>query len=239
MNARLLTTSWDDGTPEDLALGRLLVRLGFRGTFYATTGPQGSRTISDADLKELVWLGHELGNHGRTHRSFMELSRSELREETSWAQSEIRRFTSPSKVVAPPHGLVSREVISVLNSEGLTVRMAPIIGGGRARAGTLMPTAQLYPHSRARSVLHLVRRSTLPAIPFLRAWCGSKTLRGRLSEIVQEGARRTGVLHIWGHSRELERLRLWRDLELFLEEAAERGFRPVTNGDVAQLNGDS
>jgi len=237
MKPPLLTTSWDDGTPEDLAVARLLLRYGFRGTFYATTGPEGSRTINDRDLKELVSLGHELGNHGRTHRSFVELSQSELLEETAWADGEIRRFSSPSRVVAPPGGQVSRKLIRLLNSKGLTVRMAPVIAGGRARPGTMMPTAQVYPHSRPRTLLHLLRRTTLPAIPILRAWCGSKRLRERLSAIARTGATRAGVLHVWGHSREIERLQLWRDLELFLEQAAQQGFRPVTNGEIAQLDG--
>lgn len=167
----------------------------------------------------------------------MELSQGELLQETAWAENEIRRFSPPSQVVAPPRGRVSRTVIRALNSKGLTVRMAPIVGGGRARPGTLMPTAQVYPHSCTRTLLHLLRRTTLPAVPLLRAWCGSRTMRERLSEIARTGARQAGVLHIWGHSRELERLNLWRDLELFLEEAAEHGFRPVTNGEVARLNG--
>lgn len=236
MTGPLLTTSWDDGTPEDLELGLLLARHGYRGTFYATTGPAGFRTIDDSGLERLVSLGHELGNHGRSHRSFVELSPDELLGETAWAESEIRRFAPPSPVVAPPRGLVNRNVIRILNSKGLTVRTAPILGGRRAPRGTMVPTAQVYPHTMRRTVLHLLRRHSLPAIPFLRAWSGSRTVRGRLSAIADAAEGRAPVVHIWGHSRELDRLGLWRDLELFLEQAEERRFRPVTNGQVAGLD---
>jgi hypothetical protein len=237
MTRPLLTTSWDDGTPEDLELGHLLARYGYRGTFYATTGPRGFRTIDDAGLEKLVRLGHELGNHGRSHRRFVELSRDELLEETDWAESEIRRFASPSVVVAPPRGAVNRRVIRTLNTRGLTVRTAPILGGRRASPGTMVPTAQVYPHTTTRTFLHLVRRRSLPAIPFLRAWSRSTTIRGRLRGIADAAEGCSTSVHIWGHSQEIDRLGLWRDLELFLEAAAEHRFRPATNGQLAPLGG--
>ena len=152
MNGPLLTTSWDDGTPEDLEMGELLARHGYLGTFYATTGPGGSRTLDDGGMARLVELGHELGNHGRTHRLFVELSTAELLDETTWAENEIRRFGPPGPVVAPPRGAVDRRVIRILTERGLTVRLAPDPGrpSPRAREPWLpprrcIPTAQAGP----------------------------------------------------------------------------------------------
>jgi peptidoglycan-N-acetylglucosamine deacetylase len=236
MSGPLLTTSWDDGTPEDVKLGELLARHGYLGTFYATTGPGGSRTIDDGGLARLVDLGHELGNHGRTHRRFIELSGDEVRRETAWGEAEIRRFGAPSLVMAPPRGAVNRAVIEILNAEGLTVRLAPILGGRRLRPGTMSPTAQLYPHSARVTYLHLLRRRTLPAIRFLRAWSRSRSMRERLLAIAATAADSGTSIHIWGHSEEVERLGMWRDLELFLEAARERGFTAATNGELVQAS---
>ena len=236
MSELLLTTSWDDGTPEDVELGELLARHGYRGTFYATTGPGGSRTIDDGGIARLVELGHELGNHGRTHRRFVELAPEEVLREIAWGEAEISRFGAPSPVVAPPRGAVNREVVETLNAKGLTVRLAPILGGRRPRPGTMSPTAQLYPHSARATYLHLLRRRTLPAMRFLRAWARSTSMRERLLAIADAAAGSGTSMHVWGHSEEIDRLGLWRDLELFLEAAKERGFAPATNGELVRAD---
>jgi peptidoglycan-N-acetylglucosamine deacetylase len=214
----------------------VLARHGYIGTFYATPGPGGSRTIDDDGMARLVELGHELGNHGRTHRLFVELSTAELLDETTWGENEIRRFGPPGPVVAPPRGAVDRRVIRVLTERGLTVRLAPILGARRPRRGTMAPTAQVYPHSAGRTFLHLARHRTVPAIRLLRAWSRSSSVRDRLLAIADTGGD-SALIHIWGHSQEIDRLGLWRDLELFLEAAAERRFSPVTNGDLVWGDG--
>lgn len=229
----ILTTSWDDGTPEDLELGELLSRYGYRGTFYATTGPGGRRTIDDHGLAELVQLGHEIGNHGRSHRRFVELAPDELIDEVSWGEAEVKRFAATRGVIAPPQGAVNRSVIRRLNSCGLTVRTAPILGSRRARTGTMVPTVQVYPHTPLRTYGHLVRHRILPALALLKAWSRSRTLRQRLAETVRSASSRPGVVHLWGHSQEIDRLGLWSDLEYLLQHALELRLEPATNGEVA------
>jgi peptidoglycan/xylan/chitin deacetylase (PgdA/CDA1 family) len=226
----LLTTSWDDGTATDLALGRLLAERGIRATFYATTGPGGARALEDAGLAELVGLGHELGNHGRTHRPFTELTGRELLEEVRWGRAEMARFGCEAPVVAPPRGHVNGAVLSALRAEGLVVRPAPILGAGSARG--LMPTAQVFPHRRGRTVTHLVRRGIRPSAPALVAWCGHRDLFERLRALADLARRRGADLHFWGHSEEVERLDLWKPLDRLLGELLDQGFRPATNGEL-------
>lgn len=238
MTVPIFTTSWDDGAEEDLLLAHMLTKYGFRGTFYATTGEGGRRKIDDRALRNIVALGHEIGNHGRSHQPFPKLSSSELVEEIEWGEEQIRLFAEPGPVVAAPGGLISRSVIRTLNAKGYVVRTAPILGHHRQRAGLMIPTVQLYPHTRLRTYGHLVRRRALPASTFLRAWSRSRTVRERLTSIVGESHRLDLLLHIWGHSSEIEALGLWSDLDFLLEEARERGFRPATNSDVLKMGAD-
>jgi len=239
MSTAILTTSWDDGTPEDLSLAHLLAEYGFLGTFYATTGPAGRRTLDDKALRELVALGHEIGNHGRSHRPFPELTSRELLNEVEWAEKQIRLFADPGPVVAAPRGLISRSVVRTLNANGYLVRTAPILGHRRQRKGLVIPSAHFYPHSRLRTYRHLVRRRSLPATAYLRAWSRSRMVRERFQDMISESHSRRLVLHIWGHSREVETLGLWDDLEFLLEEAKELGFQAATNGGVLRMDVES
>jgi hypothetical protein len=228
----ILTTSWDDGTPEDLVLGRLLAEYGYRGTFYATTGPAGRRTLDDNALLEVVSLGHEIGNHGRSHRLFTELSMQELMKEVAWAEEQIRMFAEPHAIVAPPRGLVSKAGITTLGANGFLVRTAPILGGRRQKPGLIIPSAQLYPHTRLRTYGHLIKWRSIPTVAYLKAWSRSRTVRARLGEMVSVAGDHGLLLHIWGHSREIETLGLWGELEFLLEEASERGLLPATNSEA-------
>jgi len=113
----LFTTSWDDGDPCDVVAADMLSRFGLRGTFYASTGPSGTRLINDDALH---WIAerHELGNHGRTHTPFIDLSRAALIEELAWGCADLSRFGPAPTMVAPPKGRISREVLGVLGSLG-------------------------------------------------------------------------------------------------------------------------
>lgn len=228
-----VTTSWDDGGTSDLALGRLLAGRGLRATFYATTGPGGHRAIGDGDLAGLVDLGHELGIHGRTHALFTELSSAALRSEIEWARAETARFGPEAIVAAPPLGRINAEVVRTLHAEGLAVRAAPILGG-RAVAGDLIPTAQVYPHSRARTLSHLARRRILPSPAALAAWSTHDDLWKRLRALARGAHAHGRDLHLWGHSEEIERLDLWDRLDSLLGDLISLGFVPATNGEVVR-----
>ena len=230
----LLTTSWDDGSRSDLELGTMLAARGVRATFYATTGPSGARAIADDDLAALVRMGHELGNHGRTHRLFTELDPDELRDEVLWGRAETARFGEPAAVVAPPKGRLDPGVISALEGWGAAVRAAPILGG-RSDAVELMPTAQVFPHTRGRTLSHLVRRRLRPPLPALRAWFRYADLWDRLSALANEARRRDRDLHLWGHSEEIDRLGLWDHLDGLMGDLVAAGFKPVTNGELVRM----
>lgn len=233
MTAAVLTTSWDDGTPSDVKVGRMLTKHGFRGTFYATTGPGGRRAVSDDGLRELASLGHELANHGRSHRPFPQLTTSELLAEIAWGEDELRPFTDPPHIVAPPRGLVSRVVVETLNAHGYLVRTAPIIGHRRQMGGLIVPSAQFYPHTLLRTYRHLVKQRAVPLLAFLKCWSTSRTTCARFQNMLRAAQSRELALHVWGHGNDLERFNLWHDLELFLDEAANLGFSGATNGELA------
>jgi peptidoglycan/xylan/chitin deacetylase (PgdA/CDA1 family) len=227
-----LTTSWDDGTPEDVELGRLLAHYGFKGTFYATTGPTGERTIDDDGLRALLAWGHELGNHGRSHTPFPELDERSLREEVLWGESQLAAFGVPVRVIAPPRGISSQRVVDRLVSWGYAVRMAPILGGSRRRPHVIVPTVHLYPHGFGQMTRNLARQMSPPSASVLRAWITARTPAARVRNLLHAAARTDGLLHIWGHAADLERFGLWRDFESLLEEAAELSFVAAVNSEV-------
>jgi peptidoglycan/xylan/chitin deacetylase (PgdA/CDA1 family) len=232
----LFTMSFDDGLPGDLEVARLLSEYQMRATFYASTGPSGTRTIDDDALH---WIGerHELGNHGKTHRLFTELSCSELVSEVRWGQQEMARFGQAAPLVAPPWGRVSRAVVAAVGSLGLGVRTAPLLGTGMRRGDLLDPSFLFFPHRTSVLAREALRRRKLPMTSLLLAWGGGRDYRVRTERLLRAAARHMPSVHVWGHADEIERLKLWDDLEHMLAVARAIGVRPATNGEVFKALG--
>jgi peptidoglycan/xylan/chitin deacetylase (PgdA/CDA1 family) len=243
LDTKILLTSWDDGLSTDLKLASVLKNASFKGTFYGTTGPSGRRELTDGEVEQIVAMGHEFGNHTWTHRPLTSLTRAEIIEEVRIGNEQVGRFMEPARILAPPRGLVNQSVIEVLREEGYLIRIARILGRETARPPIIDPTLQFFPHDRHRTVLHQLKHRTWPGWTVMRGWYGSGDLLQRLENIVQsDDAPR--LLHIWGHSSELETATsacapeaqripggLWGLFERFLHVAAEAGYVGSTVGD--------
>ena len=227
----LFTLSFDDGDRGDLQVARLVADYGMRATFYASTGPSGSREIQD---DALCWIGErfELGNHGRTHRLFTELPHSELVAEVAWAQTQMARFGPVAPLVAAPRGRISGTVVAALASLGYGVRTAPLLGTGARRGTILDPSFLFFPHGSSIVVRELVRRRKLPMTSLLVAWAGGRDYRRRTERLIRASAEHASSVHVWGHAAEVERLKLWGELESLLALARGLRLRPATNGEV-------
>jgi peptidoglycan/xylan/chitin deacetylase (PgdA/CDA1 family) len=227
------TSSWDDGFSADLKLAELLTEHGLLGTFYASTGPSGSRSISDDDLAK-IGINHELGNHGRTHRRFPELSDDEIRLEVVWAEEAMRSFGSLAPVVAPPAGKMDSRVIRVIHDAGYWVRSSPVLATASRRVAWIEPSFQFYPHDWKAVARNMGRRGLIPALPLVRAWARGADFRNRAHLLVRTAIARMPQVHIWGHSWELDHLGLWDTLDDLLRTVKSLPIRPMTNGDLAR-----
>jgi peptidoglycan/xylan/chitin deacetylase (PgdA/CDA1 family) len=103
---KAVALTFDDGptslTPEYLCL---LDRLGVRATFFVV----GEACAQYPHLvRAIASHGHELANHGYTHRRFTNLSSSELEQELQLTQELLDGVrTSEHRLVRPPHGATS------------------------------------------------------------------------------------------------------------------------------------
>jgi peptidoglycan/xylan/chitin deacetylase (PgdA/CDA1 family) len=230
--APVLLTSWDDGTVTDVRMAELLTRYGFRGTFFATTGPEERETASTEELRAIVRLGHEIGNHGVSHRSLTGLSTAAIVEDAHLGAELCETFMrTASPIVAPPRGHLDDRVLATLHQETLLVRTAPIVGRARPAAGTVEPTVHLFAHSLYRTVGHLLRRRAVPAAGLVRPLLAHRELWSRMAAILRVYARATAPLHIWGHSEEVERFQWWDRLESLLSLARDLGYHGATLGE--------
>jgi peptidoglycan/xylan/chitin deacetylase (PgdA/CDA1 family) len=225
------TTSWDDGSPLDARLGRLLTDFGLRGTFYATTGPSGVRTITDDALVRLA-DEHELGNHGRSHAVFTSLSDEEIRRELEWGARELSRFGQTSALVAPPRGKIDARVERLVAGLGYVVRTAPVLSSAKSTASRTEPTFLFFAQDWRMAARNIVRRRALPVLPLIRAWGFHKDLRSHTKDLIAAAINCVDVVHVWGHTEAIEQLDAWDVAHDIFEYVATLPIQPRTNGEL-------
>lgn len=240
----LVTTSWDDGPPQDLRVAELLAKYDLQGTFYVPLNP-GSPVLAEREIRSLA-SQFEIGAHSVRHVPLTHLALEEARREMSISRAEIERITGQAcPMFCFPLGKYNAAHLKLAGEAGFqacrTVAMFSMAAPAPVDDILLMPTTvQVYPHNRWELVRNLARRAAFRgARNWLRAGLQSAwpdLARTLLDHTLEHG----GVFHLWGHSAEIDENGEWARLENFLQYLARRVDQAncVTNSDVCrQLRG--
>jgi peptidoglycan/xylan/chitin deacetylase (PgdA/CDA1 family) len=238
---RIVTTSWDDGDPADLRLAEMLRSRDIRGTFYVPNTPYGARPLlSPADLRTLSSEGFEIGAHSVSHKLLWRLSAEELAKEVSPCKPMLEDILGKEvRMFCYSKGRYDSNVIRTLKEAGYwgarTVRMLAT----RLEFDPFeMPTSvQIVPNRKYSYIKNVARARKLEGLQVLLRhmtmldnWL---ELGKRLFDSVLQNG---GMWHLYGHSHEIEKLGLWRDLEEMLDYVGNReGVMYVPNCELIRL----
>ena len=238
--AAFVTTSWDDGHPLDVRLAALLAKYGVLGTFYVPVRYNQFPVMSRAQIQAVRSMGMEIGSHTVTHPKLTRLPRADALQELVGSK---RHFED----------MVDDEIVSFCYPEGeFNARTRSLVmeaGYKLARTTACfridsdfdpfhMPVSfQFFPHSRVEYTIQTVREGNVKG---LRNWATLWRMESHpvpllelfLEHILAHG----GLLHIWGHSWEIEERHLWAELEDSLRCIANaREVSYVTNAQTLGL----
>ena len=222
------TTSWDDGYALDLRLADLLRKYGITGTFYPCPAPQlGQKMISESEIRSLA-VDFEIGAHSLTHPRLSTKSPDQIRNELTGSKKWIEDITGkPCTMFCYPKGDVNAAVRDLTAQAGFkgarTVEMLRF----SCTDGFLMPTSlHVYPFPLRRRwtrASHL-----LDPLPWHRRFgerfrelhvpLSAQTSWLKLAMALYRYAadHQQPFFHLWGHSAEIDKFNMWKDLERFL-----------------------
>jgi peptidoglycan/xylan/chitin deacetylase (PgdA/CDA1 family) len=224
---RIVTTSWDDGNRADLRLAELLRSRGIQGTFYIPITPyQGRPALSHGELKSLSSEGFEIGAHGLSHKLLWGLPTEELTREVAPCKPMLEDILGKEvRMFCYPRGRYDSNVVRFLKEAGYcgarTVRM---LATRLEFSPFEMPTTvQIFPHPKSSYIRNVARARKMESLRTCvanRAWLGNWFELGkRLFDCVLQNG---GIWHLYGHSWEIDELRLWEDLGRILDYVCKR-----------------
>ena len=216
-----VTSSWDDGYPLDLRLAELLDRYGIPATFYIPMRSQ-LPVLDTAQIRDLA-RSFDIGGHTVNHVRLHQVSLEASREEIIGSKQRIEDITGvPCTMFCPPGGRYLHPQLAYMRQAGyLGVRTVELMSVQRPALhhGLLFvpTTLQLYRHPASAYFKNALKRrrwtSLKTYLQFARGLDLPQAADSLLEALLESG----GVLHLWGHSWELEHSRLWGVLENILK----------------------
>lgn len=230
----IVTTSWDDGHPLDLRIAELLERFAVRGTFYVPLEYSGFPRLSPSQMRALQSAGMEIGSHTVTHPRFTQISDDEAVRELADSRDGLEQILGRRvRSFCFPEGKFLRRHLPLLRTAGYELARTTVAFRTEPdfEPYAMPVTFQFWPHSRQVLLRHALKEGNLTGLSnWVRRWNGEsqiKELTRRAMDYIEEFG---GILHIWGHSWEIDSRELWPILEQTLADCAHRpGIDYLTN----------
>ena len=230
-----VTTSWDDGFISDMRLAKLLSHYGVPGTFYIPRDCDRS-VLGQAEVRDLAST-FEIGAHTLTHSRLTNLREDEAAAEITGSKRYIEQITGlRCRVFAPPGGYFRPSHLRIAGQAGfLGFRTTELLNCRMpAKCGPIvvMPTAlQAYVHPVSSYFRNALKRFEPANLATFFRHVRGVSLAAAFDSLLDRTITAGGVLHIWGHSWELDECGSWETLEFMLARLAERkdSCRMVTN----------
>jgi peptidoglycan/xylan/chitin deacetylase (PgdA/CDA1 family) len=224
------TCSIDDGYPSDMKMAELLHKHGLNGTFFVPVkNREGFEVVSPTQMREIS-RHFEIGSHTFEHCYLNSLDLLQARYQVIEGKKRLEDLLGTGIAgFCYPGGKHRQRDVGIVKAAGF--KYARTVMNLRFDAGDKpfeMPTTvQFYPHDStvylrnfATSGDWLKRHEGLRLAVHYQYWID------RLYALFDYACTRGGAFHLWGHSKEIDELNAWREMDRFLAYVSGRTAAP-------------
>ncbi|MDD5453891.1 MAG: polysaccharide deacetylase family protein [Candidatus Ratteibacteria bacterium] len=204
--------SFDDNHVLNMRVADLLEQYGFRATFFINIVPLTTHSgMTTKQIKLLCLRGHEIGAHTVNHVQLPLHQRGRRHHELRRGKSRLEKIIG-SEVTgfSYPKGQYTDEI--KIETEAAGYKYARATGEGNINPAVdvfaVIPTVQIY-NSPLRRYLR-IKRNLLEGTKFSLTGDWKKSCMKYIGK-------NEGIVHIWGHSWEIEKQGLWTEFEDLLK----------------------
>jgi len=216
--------SFDDNHTLNMKLANLLEKYGYRATFFINIQPLwGHKGMNPADVIKLHSRGHEIAAHTVTHTPLILQHKVNRIFEFSAGKERLRQLLRTDVLgFSYPKGQFTEEIKEETKAAGYVYARAT--GEGNIDPDTdrfaVVPTVQIYNDSYRRMLR--IRRNILEGDNFSYTGDWKRSCKKYIKQ-------NRGLIHIWGHSWEIEKQGQWIEFEDLLKWIKRNNYE-VVNG---------
>lgn len=220
----ILVTSWDDGHPLDERIAEMLVRHGFTGTFYVPVRNNDNRPVLAGTALRRLAQSFEIGGHTLDHVRLTGLDLTEVNRQICSGKDGIEQQIGHSiEGFCYPYGNFSAAISNAVRQSGFqygrTVEDLRI--DCQEYPYCLPTTLQFIPHTKYSLCRNFLRYGNWARrVAVFKLALQIQNWYDRIPIIANAIAHTDSVLHLWGHSWEIEEKGLWKQLEEVLARIA-------------------
>lgn len=242
----IITTSWDDGCILDKKIVELLDKYNLKGTFYiqeiATENIFNEKEASELKLNRIslhslekediiiIDEAHEIGAHTLNHLKLTQIPREVAWEEIEGSKNYIENLIGHKvDMFCYPGGDYNEEIKFLVENAGF-------LGARTVKRGVceypkdffeFHTTMHVFPHP-----IKLAIRRKIYSLPLKWIFSWESQVKRSFNNFMKNG----GVWHLWGHSWEIEKLKMWDSFESILKYISNRpNIKYLTNGECLRL----
>jgi peptidoglycan/xylan/chitin deacetylase (PgdA/CDA1 family) len=218
-------------------VAEILSRHELRGTFFVPIrNSEGLPVMSSSNVQQLKRAGFEIGSHTFSHRRLTILPRTELWQEINQGKRELEDVVGGSvQGFCYPGGKSNRYIRRAVSQAGF--RYARTIANFRLDLGgddfDIPTTLQVFPHTKRVLASNFIRgRNYTSRARAFAAAISARVWWERLPRIAATLKHDDSIVHLWGHSWEIEKHSLWQALDVLLGHLAECSRATLTVGEA-------
>lgn len=223
MNA-IFSCSIDDGNPLDMYVAEVLSKHGLSATFYIPVkNREGWKVLCETGIRKLS-EEFEIGSHTLDHCYLRQLPPDKARHQIN--DGKVQLEDTIGKAVygfCYPGGKYRHEHTELVAAAGFTYARTTLnLCFDTGDRPLEMPTTfQFFPHNRDVYLRNFIRGGNWARRQEgLRVALRYENWLDRLYALFDHSVEHNGMFHLWGHSRDIERLDAWDEFDRFLAYVA-------------------
>lgn len=233
------TSSWDDGSVYDIKLSELLLKYNQKATFFIPLANVEKReVISPKQIADLA-KDFEIGAHTVNHKYLTTLSNEEAEYEIKQSKKELEFIINkPVSGFCFPGGKYREIHLQYVYQAGFKYARTTSMFKLTNTSNTLNTTLQAYDHSKFTYFKHLIKRGNFIELfqnsisIFTNKHWDRLLYKILLKQLANDSPERTIIIHLWGHSWEIEENDHWERLENLIKLVNHHQIRTKTNFDI-------
>ncbi len=233
------TSSWDDGSVYDIRLSELLLKYNHKATFFIPINNVEKRSVITPEQIRNLSENFEIGAHTINHEYLTRLSIKDALTEIELSKKELEIITNkPVNGFCFPGGKFDLVHLNFVYQVGFKYARTTSMFKLANTSNTLNTTLQAFDHSKFTYFKHLIKRGNFVELfqysvsIFTNKHWDSLLYQILLTQLEMDSPERTIIIHLWGHSWEIEENDHWARLENLIKLVNQHHIKTKTNFEI-------